>query len=87
MANHNDYYLAICLNPTIQNTLVFDHVELGQVNRILRHRTDIAGKGVNTARVLTQLGERAVHLTQGGGRHLELFRDFVAADGLYVRVV
>jgi fructose-1-phosphate kinase PfkB-like protein len=80
-------FLVVCLNPTLQKTFRFDTLALGQVNRITSIRLDLAGKGVSTTRVLDQLGERAVHLTQAGGEHLETFRRLVAEDGLDVRYV
>ncbi len=82
-----DTFLVVCLNPTLQKTYSFDTLALGQVNRIKSARLDLAGKGVNTARVLGQLGEQAVHLTQAGGEHLETFRRLVAEDGLNVHYV
>jgi 1-phosphofructokinase/tagatose 6-phosphate kinase len=81
------YHLVICLNPTMQKTLRLARLEPGQVNRARAVRLDASGKGVNTARILHQLGERAVHLTQGGGRHLKTFLALAAEDGLDVRVV
>ena len=85
--SHRSYFLVVCLNPTLQNTFTFPKVELAQVNRTTSHRLDIAGKGVNTTRILQQLGERAIHLTHIGGRHKSTFLDLVAADGLDVRYV
>lgn len=82
-----DYFLVICLNPTLQKTFRLPHLNPGQVNRAASHRLDLAGKGVNTTRMLAQLGERAVHVTQAGGEHLATFRRLVEADGLDVRAV
>lgn len=80
-------FLVVCLNPTLQKTFRLDDLDRGQVNRARAVRTDLAGKGANPTRILTQLGERAVHLTQAGGANLDLFRSLVAADGLDVRAV
>ncbi len=68
-------------------TFRLDALAPGQVNRVRSHRLDLAGKGANTARVLRQLGEDAVHLTQAGGRHLETFLKLAAEDGITMRHV
>jgi len=48
---------------------------------------DVAGKGVNTTRIIKQLGEPVVHLTQAGGADKATFLDLVKQDLLDVRVV
>jgi fructose-1-phosphate kinase PfkB-like protein len=82
-----DAFLCVCLNPVIQKTLVFDSVRKGEVNRSPEHRVDASGKGVNVARVLTQAGRKAIHLTQAGGPTREWFLALCAEDGLDVRWV
>lgn len=77
-------YLTVCLNPVIQKTLVFGRLELDHVNRANIARTDASGKGVNVARVLSQLGAQAVHLTHAGGPNRDWFLSLCAADGLSV---
>lgn len=79
--------LAVCLNPVIQNTLVFDTVTPDQVNRAARYRVDASGKGVNVTRVLTQLGQDCVHLTHAGGQNRDWFLAMCRTDGLDVRWV
>lgn len=79
--------LAVCLNPTMQKTLVFDAFLPGEVNRVAEQRVDASGKGVNVARVATELGGRALHLTHLGGRYAEQFRALCSADGLELAVV
>lgn len=81
----SDSFIAVCLNPTLQKTLVFPKVKRDDVNRSDTYLLDVAGKGVNTARVLTQLGKRAVHLTHAGGAFLDVFLGLCAADDLDVR--
>jgi tagatose 6-phosphate kinase len=78
-------YLAVCLNPVIQNTLVFGALAKGEVNRTREYRVDASGKGINTARVLTQMGRNAIHLTQLGGPTRDWFLAMCRADGLRVR--
>ncbi|MFP4115017.1 MAG: 1-phosphofructokinase family hexose kinase [Spirochaetales bacterium] len=81
------FFLVVCLNPTLQKTLRLGRLVPGQVNRARSHRLDASGKGVNTTRILHQLGERAVHLTHGGGSSLATFMDLASGDGLDVRCV
>ena len=80
-------FLTICLNPTLQKTLCFSSVVSGAVNRTAVHRLDASGKGINVTRVLTQLGKKAVHLTQLGGVMRPLFLSFCEQDGLSVECV
>ncbi|HET7839255.1 MAG TPA: PfkB family carbohydrate kinase [Rectinemataceae bacterium] len=75
-------YLAVCLNPVIQKTLVYPRLVPGEVNRTAEHRVDVAGKGICVTRVLGQLGRRVVHLTQLGGPTRDWFLDMCEADGL-----
>jgi 1-phosphofructokinase/tagatose 6-phosphate kinase len=79
--------LSICLNPTIQKTLVFSDFTPDRVNRIVRHRLDASGKGINVSRVLTQLGKKCMHLTQLGGSFRAIFLELCAQDGLSVEWV
>jgi 1-phosphofructokinase/tagatose 6-phosphate kinase len=80
-------YLAVCLNPVIQKTLVYKGIRKGEVNRSSEHRVDASGKGVNVARVLAQSGRRAIQLTQAGGATREWFLAMCEADGLELRWV
>ena len=61
-------FLVICLNPTIQKTIILKKLNENEVNRSSEYRTDASGKGVNVTRVLSQLGTEVVHLTQSGYR-------------------
>lgn len=80
-------FLCVCLNPVVQKTLVFDKLDKGEVNRTASYRVDVAGKGICPTRVLTQLGEKAVHLTQLGGPTRDWFLSMCRADGLSVEWV
>lgn len=59
--------LTVCLNPTFQITMVHPSLLIGEVNRAGEHYLDLAGKGMNTARILSQLGHTSIHLTHLGG--------------------
>lgn len=80
-------FLCVCLNPTFQKTLVFDAVEPDEVNRTAGSRIDAAGKGICQTRVLTQLGERAINLTQLGGPMRSWFLDLCREDSLNIEWV
>ena len=80
-------FLAVCLNPTLQKTLVFTAVRSGEVNRCLRSRLDASGKGLNVSRVLSELGQRCTHLTHAGGRFRKTFLTLAEASGIVVRAV
>ena len=80
-------FLCVCLNPTIQKTLVFSKIHAGEVNRTAQWRIDVAGKGIIPTRILTQLGERAVHLTQLGGPNRDWFLSMCAEDQIPIEWV
>ncbi|MCF7934112.1 MAG: tagatose-6-phosphate kinase [Spirochaetia bacterium] len=65
--------LAVCLNPTFQRTFVVPHLWENEVLRSSEYYYDVAGKGLNTARILTQLGCDAMHLTHLGGSFIDQF--------------
>lgn len=85
--NNNPRFLCVCLNPVIQKTLVFKTIEPGEVNRTGNWRIDVAGKGIIPTRILTQLGEKAVHLTQLGGPTREWFLAMCAEDNIAIEWV
>lgn len=74
-------FLVVCLNPTIQKTIILSELIENEVNRSSKYQTDAAGKGVNTTRILNQLGMDAVHLTQSGDRG-EYLRELIERDKL-----
>lgn len=80
-------FLVVGLNPTLQNTFILPSLRVSQVNRVVRHRVDVAGKGGNTARILTQLGEQAVQLTFCGGPTADEYRRLCEEDSIELRCV
>ncbi|MFP4162862.1 MAG: 1-phosphofructokinase family hexose kinase [Chitinispirillaceae bacterium] len=70
-------FLTVCLNPTLQKTLLFDEFRENQVNRCAQLFMDASGKGVNVSRILDQLNQKVHHITQLGGKERELFCDLV----------
>lgn len=80
-------FLVICLNPVLQETHLVEDLQPGRIHHPTLSLHDIAGKGVNTTRIIGQLGEPAVHLTQLGEKNRDRFLSLSAADGLDVRWV
>ncbi len=80
--------LTICLNPVLQKTLCFSStLEKSCVNRVLAHRLDASGKGINVSRVLTQLNEKVLHITQLGGDFYTVFKKLCKEDGIILKCV
>ncbi len=77
-------FLTVCLNPVLQKTLSLGVLGPSRVNRLSAHRLDASGKGINVSRVLQQLDQPVVHLTQLGGRFRGTFLELCAADGLSI---
>jgi fructose-1-phosphate kinase PfkB-like protein len=80
-------YLTVSMNPTLQKILCFSSMTMDRVNRTVRHRFDVAGKGLSVCRVLSQLGKSAVHLTSLGGDLRPLFLEMSLKEGLSVHWV
>ena len=61
--------MILCIGPTpaVQRVMVFPKVALDAVNRASQTVEGIAGKSVNVAKVLTQLGEKVVATGFAGG--------------------
>jgi 1-phosphofructokinase family hexose kinase len=80
-------FLTIGLNPVIQRTYVLPKLEEDAVNRCQSYRVDASGKGINVTRVLHQLGEAVIHLTQLGGRQRDYVLEMTRLDGLQIEWV
>ncbi len=85
--NDEGYFLTVCLNPTLQKTILLDRFVQNEVNRSSEHYLDAAGKGVNVTRVLRELGRNAIHLTNAGGRNRDLFLELAGNAGIDFRCV
>lgn len=79
--------LAVGLNPVMQKTLILEHLWENEVNRSNRYYLTVAGKGANTARVLTELGVPTTHLTHGGGIHRDLFLSLLRGDEIKLQCI
>lgn len=72
--------LTVCLNPTFQITMVHPSLLIGEVNRASEHCLDSSGKGMNTARVLSQLGHTSFLLSHLGGERKHEFIKMAEKD-------
>lgn len=79
--------LTICLSPTFQKTLFFEQLLEGEVNRAVAFHETVAGKGINVARTINNLGMPAVNLCQLGEGRLEQFLSYVKKDNLNVSYI
>lgn len=77
-------FLVVGLNPVIQRTLKVTSFENGKPSKITLNRTDVAGQGANTTRMLNQLGEPAVNLCQLGEHDVELFLSLTRREEIEV---
>jgi len=80
-------FLVLSVNPVIQKTFVLPALETGEVNRCKEYYIDAAGKGVNVARILTQLREKALLISHAGGREKDFYLSLVERDGIPIRIV
>ena len=76
--------LTVCLNPTFQSTMLFDSFKDGEVNRCREHYLDASGKGMNSARILSQLGAEAALLTHLGGPRKKEMLALCAKDAVEI---
>jgi len=77
--------VAVCLSPTLQETITFDRFDKDRVNRSTGYRLDASGKAVNAARVLNQLEMGSVTVVVPlGTENSQLFFDLAAQDSLRV---
>lgn len=81
MAGEKTLFLTVCLNPVLQKTIILDDLKENQVNRSREYYFDIAGKGIHVSRVLTQLGQKVIHLTQLGGIFKKAFLHLAKKEG------
>lgn len=74
--------LSVCLNPTFQITMRFPSFSIGEVNRAREHYLDASGKGMNAARIVSQLGHESLLLTHLGGNRTEEMIGLCRKDGV-----
>lgn len=66
----------------MQKTILLENLYENEVNRSKEYYFTASGKGANVSRVLSQLGENVILLTQAGGFHKDLFVCKLESDGV-----
>lgn len=74
--------LCLGLTPVLQRTLVFDRLEVNEVNRARQVVESAAGKALNTARALVALGTRAETAGFNGGETGRRLLGYLASYGV-----
>lgn len=73
----------LTLNPAIDQSVAIPGFAAGSVNRVAGHRSSAAGKGVNVASFLADLGFRVAVSGLLGGENADVFEQLFAAKGLF----
>lgn len=80
-------FLVVGLNPVIQRTHRVNNLTVGASQQILSSRTDLAGQGANTTRMLNQLGAAATYLSQVGVDDWDLYSRLVSFESMVAESV
>lgn len=74
--------LSVTLNPSVDRTVFVESLRPHDANRVEKTETDAGGKGVNVARVATELGARVIATGFLGGRTGRFVRDTLDTEGV-----
>lgn len=74
--------LSVTLNPSVDRILYIDRLSPFDTNRVQKHETDAGGKGVNVARVVSELGCEAVASGFLGGGTGAFVRSVLSREGV-----
>jgi 1-phosphofructokinase family hexose kinase len=74
--------LTVTLNPSVDRTLYVEALQFADTNRVIRTETDAGGKGVNLARIATELGAEAMALGFLGGGPGAFVRSVLDREGV-----
>jgi 1-phosphofructokinase len=86
----NQHMFTVTLNPAIDETLVFNEIITGHVNRALTHEKQIGGKGVNVSLLMAQYGVVSTAMGFLGQENADLFQSSFQAHGIddeFIRVL
>lgn len=75
--------LCIGLNPAVDVTLALDKLNVGAVNRVQTSHVEPAGKAINVASILAQLGHEVTVTGFLGADNCQIFHDKFAALNLH----
>lgn len=73
--------LTLTANPSIDRTLMVENFTAGKLNRVIRSRVDVGGKGINVARNLKSIGDDVV-TTGFIGNNALWIADFLQNEGI-----
>jgi tagatose 6-phosphate kinase len=79
--------LAVCLNPALQCTLIFERLDEGKVNRAKSVRVSVGGKGANVARIARTLGAPVCLFLPLGGERGRLVKRLLREGRIPFRAV
>lgn len=79
--------LTVTLNPSVDQTLFVDSLEIGDTNRILEVQTDVGGKGLNLSRVAVELGANSVATGFLGGSTEGYIKRVLVDEGILCEFV
>lgn len=71
----------VTLNPTLDRTMRFSKVVVGELNRAISSRTDLSGKGVNVSVALRQFGVETVMMGFAAGVFGRILVEGLRAQG------
>lgn len=74
--------LTITLNPLLEKRLIFNKVNLGEVNRSSRRLLKSGGKGINVSRQLNLLGIKNSAFTFLGGNNRKVLRNILNEENI-----
>lgn len=70
--------LCITLNPAIDMTIFVHQLQVGEVNRATKSQVDAAGKGLNVAQILSDLGVQTLASGFLGNQNAQIFEQLFA---------
>lgn len=72
----------VTLNPAIDRTIILKQLNRGKVNRVLKSRVDIGGKGINVSKVLRSLKAMSICTGILGNKNSNDFIDYLENLGI-----
>lgn len=74
--------ITVTPNPSVDQTLEFATIRIGEVNRAKRQHAEPSGKGINVSRALRVNGVASVAVAPLGGAEGRQLRDLLEAEGV-----
>ncbi|AMO55303.1 hypothetical protein GZ77_10945 [Endozoicomonas montiporae] len=79
--------MTITLNPALDQTVMLDQLTTGTLNLVDQQHSTPGGKGVNVARVVSDLGGAVSAGGLLGSQHRLLFEDYLSQHGIALRQI